>query len=66
MYETLRELKEAIDSGVLDREQTILTVDNDDVYAFSEDCEYADLFRSDPHSLLTQALDLLGIRWDDA
>ena len=71
-YTTLKQLKDAIDSKELvlgEFEQ--LTIDNDEIYLYVQDPASTDeedkiqVFSVKPRDLLNQALDLLGIPWDD-
>jgi hypothetical protein len=60
-YETLADLKRAYDSGELLRDRK-LVLDNDVVFVYEgEQCVY----RSDPGFVMMEALDLLGIPWEE-
>lgn len=70
-YKTLKELKAALDSGDLELKQSYdrLIIDNDNcsLYLHSADVEDATcIFSVHPADLLEQALDLMGIPWDNA
>lgn len=58
MYKTLAELRDAYARGEVTRP---LRLDNDQVFVYQGDSKVYD---SDPETLLEQALDLLGIPYD--
>lgn len=61
-YKTLAELKAAYDSGAL-TDESPLVLDNDCSYVYAND---EDVFDGDgPQGLLVEALDLLGIPWEN-
>lgn len=67
-YTTLEQLRDAYVSGGLDRETSVLWIDNDVTsvqcpVAGSTD-DYETIFEMHPDDLLEQALDLLGIPRD--
>jgi len=71
-YTTLKQLKDAIDSKELVLgECEALTIDNDETYLYIQDPASTDeedtiqVASIKPRDLLNQALDLLGIPWDD-
>lgn len=60
MYNSLRELQDAYESGELD-ESHPLFIDNDDTFVYLDDeC----VFGTHPDGLLEEALSLLGIPWE--
>jgi hypothetical protein len=65
-YTTLKELKEALDKGEIQvnpENGDCLMVDSDSIYFYLDDeC----VFRRHPSDLLEEALDLLGIPWENA
>jgi hypothetical protein len=67
MYETLKDLKAAYDSGAVPRDEA-LTIDNDTTSVYvpkgDDEDDYDEVFEMHPGTLLEQALDLLGIPWD--
>ena len=66
-YKTLAELKAAYEDDTLDLEGdgAYLILDNDEIFAHRISTDQT-VFRMHPHALLRQALDLLGIPWDEA
>jgi len=65
-YRRLKDFKQAIDRGEIPSD-TMLILDNDGVHAYTDmDDEYTCVFRSDPNTLLREALDLLDIEYDEA
>jgi hypothetical protein len=65
-YSTLKELKEAIDSGQLILGDEKLMIDNDCITLAMKTgpddlLDYEEVFDLHPHEVLEQALDLLGI-----
>lgn len=64
-YKSLKELKEAFDSDELDREAFLITLDNDSCTMYMGDTCF---FRCDGGGdvLVEEALDLLGIPWQNA
>jgi hypothetical protein len=70
-FKNLAELKAAIDTGDVQAADVLVLIDNDctPVYAFdhAEDAIGAHIYTGpDPETLLGQALDLLGIPWEEA
>ncbi|RLB28208.1 MAG: hypothetical protein DRG87_09820 [Deltaproteobacteria bacterium] len=65
-YKSLKELKEALDKGEIQANPAngdCLIVDSDSIYFYLDDeC----VFRMHPSDLLEEALDLLGIPWENA
>jgi len=69
-YKTLAELKAAYDSGELSKDNPV-TLDNDSTSVYTEGDEENDIggecvFSEHPADLMEQALDLLGIPWENA
>ena len=69
-YTTLKELKDALDSKELvldENEKLIIDNDSTDLYIQVSDDEddTIEVFSLHPADLLTQALELLGIPWDN-
>lgn len=62
-YKTLAELRDAYASGKL---TAPLMLDNDNTSVWVDDGTLAgvEAFEMDPHDVMHQALDLLGIPWD--
>jgi hypothetical protein len=60
MYQTLADLKQALDSGEV---SGTVTLDNDETFLYTDGAE---VFRMHPYDLLRQALDLLGIPHEEA
>ena len=70
-YQTLQELRKAYKSGELDKKNSPLVIDNDSVTVYEDDDgdEEGDsvcVYRSHPATLLEDALNLLGIPWENA
>ena len=72
-YKTLKQLKTAIDSGKLRlTKHDALTIDNDSTYLYlGQEAEDGGtgrecVFSCHPAHLMEQALDLLGIPWENA
>lgn len=70
-YKTLKEVKEAFNSGALSKERHALILDNDSVhiktYGLDDDEDPPELFRAHHgwHSdIVCDALDMLGIPYD--
>lgn len=61
VYCELKKFLEAIQKNEIPA-STMLILDNDIVFAFTEGQQ---VFQSDPHTLLRQALDLLGVDYDE-
>jgi len=67
-YETLAELKAAIDAGIVSVD-CVITIDNDSTSMYPEDDDgfSEKIFDGgNPEDLLAEALDLLGIRHEPA
>jgi hypothetical protein len=62
----LVELRTAFETGELTRGSCCLIIDNDQVYAYADDEGKQKIFDEHPYDLLREALDLLGIPWDNA
>jgi hypothetical protein len=65
-YETLNDLVAAIKSGELQPIETdgeFMTLDNDQVTFYIGDEK---IFDSDPETILREALDMLGVPWEEA
>lgn len=61
-YQTLRALKEAYESGELDRNEGMLWLDNDTAFVYTGDGnDSVNVYSSHPEMILNEALDLLGI-----
>jgi hypothetical protein len=60
---TLADLLAAYTDGTLSRDSDVLRLDNDDVSLY--DATDRKVFESHPHTLLREALDLLGVPWED-
>lgn len=56
-YKTLEQLRDAYASGELSQDD-VMIIDNDTVFVFENETK---VFRSDPDTLLEDALQLLGI-----
>jgi hypothetical protein len=70
MYKTLAELKAAYESGELSKEDSVLTIDTDSTVVYAEGHPQADEYGlvfegGSPEDLLKEALDILGIPWQD-
>ena len=63
---TLAELRTAFETGELTRGSCCLILDNDQVYAYADDAGEQQIFSEHPYDVLREALDLLGIPWDNA
>lgn len=63
---TIAELRSAFESGDLTRGSCCLILDNDQVYAYKDDESDAMIFDEHPYDVLREALDLLGIPWENA
>lgn len=65
-YKTLAELKAAIDAGTHSGDPICLDNDSTTIYS-DDDGDYEEIFEGGtPGELLIQALDLLGIPWENA
>jgi hypothetical protein len=62
-YQSLKELKEAFETGELARSDNVLVIDNDDTGVWAGD---ARVFEEHPADLLAEALDLLDIPHEPA
>jgi hypothetical protein len=63
MYQTLADLKQAVDSGEV---SGTMTLDNDEAFLYTDGDDGVEVFRMHPYDLLRQALDLLGIPHEEA
>jgi hypothetical protein len=62
MYQTLADLKRALDSGEV---SGTMTLDNDEAFLYTDGDDGTCVFRTDPYDLVRQALDLLGIAHEE-
>jgi hypothetical protein len=66
-YKTLKELSEAYKSGELGKDDRLI-LDNDTAHVYKwideDNGEY--VFRSEPHRIIEEALEILGISWEYA